>query len=70
MTDQRTWYDIAQAAEYSGQPVKRLRTAVGANRIRHIRSGRGGQLSFHREWIDAYMRSLESTASEAEAVSA
>ena len=53
------------------QSVKHLRTAVGANRLRHIRSGRGGKLSFHRDWLDAYLRSLENgDAGTPQAVSA
>lgn len=58
---QLLWLDINQASALTGRPVKHLRDAVGAGRLRHIRSGRGGKLSFNREWLDEYMHSLETT---------
>jgi len=64
---QLVWLDINQAAVYTGRPVKHLRAAVADRRIRHLRSGRGGKLSFQREWLDDYMLSLEVDAPAATA---
>lgn len=70
MTEPKTWQNIVEASDYTGQPVKKLRSAVGGNRLRHIRSGRGGKLSFNRQWLDDYMLSLESDDTDPQAVSA
>lgn len=67
---QLVWLDITQAAAYTRQSAKHLRTAVGTQQLRHIRSGRGGKLSFNRDWLDAYMRSLENGDAAPETVTA
>jgi excisionase family DNA binding protein len=59
MTDPQTWFTIVEAAEYTRQPVKHLREAVGARQLRHLRRGRGGKLHFKRQWLDDYMDGLE-----------
>ena len=64
---QLTWLDINEASAYTRRPVKHLRTAVRDQRLRHIRSGHGGKLSFNREWLDEYMHSLEHEGVEAAA---
>lgn len=56
MTEARRWHNVAQAHDYTGRGIDRIREALRSGELRGYQSGKGGRWRVETADLDAWMR--------------